>query len=43
VNTNLVRTNGIVIDGWPVLLAYALYAIVFCIFAMTMTSTFPVA
>jgi hypothetical protein len=42
-NTNLVRTNGMVIDGWPVLLALALYALMFCIFAMTSASIFPVA
>jgi hypothetical protein len=42
-NTNHVRTNGIVIDGWPVLVAFAVYAIAFYIFAMTMSSVFPVA
>ena len=42
-NTNLVRTNGVVIDGWPILLAYTVYVISFCIFATTMTSVFPVA
>jgi hypothetical protein len=42
-NTSLVRTNGIVMDGWPVLVAYAVYAMAFCIFAMTMTSVVLVA
>jgi hypothetical protein len=42
-NTNLVRTNGIVIDGWPVLVACAVYAMAFYIFAMTITSVLPVA
>ncbi len=41
-NTNLARTTG-VMDGWPILVACAIYAIVFYIFAMTITSVFPVA
>jgi hypothetical protein len=41
-NPNLVRANGMVIDGWPVLVACAVYALAFYIFAMTMTSVFPV-
>jgi hypothetical protein len=40
-NTNLVRAN--VMDGWPVLVAFAVYAMAFYIFAMTMTSVFPIA
>jgi hypothetical protein len=42
-NRDLVRTNGVVIDGWPVLVAYSVYALVFYIFASTMTLVFPVA
>jgi hypothetical protein len=42
-NTNLVRANGIVMDGWPVLIACAVYAMAFYIFAMTMTSISLVA
>lgn len=42
-NTNLVRTNGVMIDGWPILLAYTVYVISFCVFATTMTSVFLVA
>ena len=42
-DTNLVRTNGVVIDGWPILLAYSVYVISFCIFATTMSSFFLVA
>ncbi len=41
--TNLVRTNGLAIDGWAVLLAFAAYAMAFYIFAMTMTSISLVA
>ena len=41
--TNLVRTNGLVIDGWPVLVAYAVYVMAFYIFAMMMSSVFLVA
>jgi hypothetical protein len=42
-STNLVRTKGIVLDGWPVLFACAVYAMAFYIFAMTMTSISLVA
>jgi hypothetical protein len=42
-NTNLVRANAIVLDGWPVLVACALYAIAFYIFVVTMSSVFLVA
>jgi hypothetical protein len=42
-NTDLARTNRLVIDGWPVLVAYSAYVISFCIIAMTMTSFFLVA
>jgi hypothetical protein len=34
-NTNLIRAHGTVLDGWPILLALALYLIAFGIFAMT--------
>jgi hypothetical protein len=36
-NTNL-RTSRTVVDAWPVLVAFALYAIAFYIFAVMMTS-----
>jgi hypothetical protein len=42
-NTNPIRTNGVVMDGWPMLVAYAAYVILFCIFATTTTSVFLVA
>ena len=42
-STHLVRTNNVVTDGWPVLVAYAVYVISFCIAAATMTSVFLVA
>jgi hypothetical protein len=42
-NTHLVRANSIVMDGWPVLVACAVYAMAFYIFAVTMTSVFLVA
>jgi hypothetical protein len=42
-NPNVVRANGLVVDGWPVLVAFAVYAMAFYIFAITMTSVFPVA
>lgn len=42
-NTNLIRTHGTVIDGWPILIAIALYLIAFAIFAMTMVPEIPVA
>jgi hypothetical protein len=42
-NTNLVRMNGVVMDCWPVLVAYSTYVISFYIFATTMTSVFLVA
>ena len=42
-NTNLVRSNGTVMDGWPLLVALSIYLISFCIFATTMTSVLLVA
>ncbi len=33
-NTSLVRAGGKIIDGWPILLAFAMYLIAFGIFAM---------
>jgi hypothetical protein len=42
-NTNLVRTKDVVMDAWPVLLAYSTYVTLFCIFATTTTSVFLVA
>ena len=34
-NTNLIRAHGTVMDGWPFLLAIALYLLAFGIFAAT--------
>jgi len=42
-NTHFVRANSIVMDGWPVLVACAVYAMAFYIFAVTMSSVFLVA
>jgi len=42
-NTNLIRAHGTVIDGWPILIALALYLVAFGIFAMTTASGIPVA
>jgi hypothetical protein len=42
-NTNLIRTHGTVIDGWPILVAFALYLVAFGIVAMTMVPEIPVA
>jgi hypothetical protein len=42
-NTNLIRTNRAMVDGWPVLVAYFAYVISFCVIATTMTSYFLVA
>ena len=41
-NTNLVRAHS-KLDGWPILLVYAAYVILFAIVASTMTSVFLVA
>jgi hypothetical protein len=37
-NSNQVRSNEIVLDGWPLLVALALYLIAFGVVAMTMAS-----
>jgi hypothetical protein len=42
-NSNQVRSNDLVLDGWPVLIAFALYLVAFGIVAMTMASGTPVA
>jgi hypothetical protein len=42
-NSNQIRTNWRVLDGWPILVAFALYLLAFAIFAMTMVSGIPVA
>jgi len=42
-NTNLIRTHGTVIDGWPILVAVALYLAALGIFAMTLVPAIPVA
>jgi hypothetical protein len=41
--TNFDRTDGAVMDGWPVLVAVAAYVILFSIAAAMMTSVFLVA
>jgi hypothetical protein len=35
-NSNHVRTNDMVLDGWPILIAFALYLVAFGVVAMTM-------
>jgi hypothetical protein len=42
-NTNLIRAHGAVMDGWPILVAFALYLVAFGIFAMTTVPKIPVA
>jgi len=42
-NSNQVRSNEIVLDGWPLLIALALYLIAFGVVAMTMASGMLVA
>jgi hypothetical protein len=42
-HTNQVRSNGMVLDGWPILIAFALYLVAFGVVAMTMASGVPVA
>jgi hypothetical protein len=42
-NSNQIRTNRMVLDGWPILVAFALYLVAFGIFALTMVSGIAVA
>jgi hypothetical protein len=42
-NTNLIRAHGTVMDGWPILVAFALYLVAFGILAITTVSGTPVA
>ena len=42
-NTNLIRAQGTVMDGWPIWVAFALYLVAFGIFTMSMTPVMPVA
>ena len=42
-NTNLIRAHGTVMDGWPILVAFALYLVAFGIFATIRVSGIPVA
>jgi hypothetical protein len=37
-NSNQVRSNDMVLDGWPILIAFALYLVAFGIAAMTMAA-----
>jgi hypothetical protein len=37
-NSNQVRSNDMVLDGWPILVAFALYLVAFGIVAMTMAT-----
>jgi len=41
-HSNRIRTNRMVLDGWPILVAFAMYLLAFGIFAMTMVSGIPV-
>ena len=42
-NSNQVRSNEMVLDGWPLLIALALYLIAFGVVAVTMASGMLVA
>jgi hypothetical protein len=42
-NSNQVRSNDMVLDGWPILVAFALYLVAFGIVAMTMAAGMPAA
>jgi hypothetical protein len=42
-NSNQVRSNEIVLDGWPLLIALALYLIAFGVATMTMAAGMLVA
>jgi hypothetical protein len=42
-NSNQVRSNDMVLDGWPILVAFALYLVAFGIVAMTMAAGMLVA
>jgi len=42
-SANLVRTNRVMMDGWPIMVAYSAYVISLCIIATTTTSFFLVA
>jgi len=42
-NSNQVPSNDMVLDGWPILIAFALYLVAFGIVAVTMASGMPVA
>jgi hypothetical protein len=42
-NTNPIRAHGTVMDGWPILVAFALYLVALGVFAVTMVSGSAVA
>lgn len=42
-NSNLIPTDGMVIDGWSALIAFALYLIALGVFAITLASGISVA
>jgi hypothetical protein len=42
-NSNQIRANRMVLDGWPILVVFALYLVAFGIFAMTMVPGIPLA
>jgi hypothetical protein len=42
-NSSQVRTHEMVMDGWPILVAFALYLVAFGVVAMTIASVIPVA
>jgi hypothetical protein len=42
-NTNPIRAHGTVMDGWPILVAFALYLLAFGVLAVTVVSGSTVA
>jgi hypothetical protein len=42
-NGKLIRPQGMVVDGWRFLVAFALSWLVFVVFALTLASGIPVA
>jgi hypothetical protein len=42
-NSNQIRPNDMILDGWPILVAFALYLVAFGVVAMTMAAGMLVA
>ncbi|MGD0503268.1 MAG: hypothetical protein ABSD02_11035 [Steroidobacteraceae bacterium] len=42
-NGNLIRTKGTVVDGWPMLVAFALYWVALVVVALSLASGMLVA